>query len=235
MYLCHIFFLVCLSQYVCFTSARQFRVTDQVFLDIENEDKPLGRVVIGLFGDLAPRAVKNFKVLATSGINGKSYKGTSINRVIKRFMIQGGDVLSDDGTGSISIYGETFEDENLDTQHSTAGFVSMANKGKDTNGCQFVITLKGTPWLDNLHTVVGKVVEGQNIVHLVEHTPIDAEDRPTMRVFIADCGLLPTPTPFYISDDPYDLYAWIKATAIPLSMSLFILGFFHWMIKKLEI
>lgn len=69
--------------------ARQFRVTDQVFIDIENEEKPLGRVVIGLFGDLAPRAVKNFKVLATKGINGKSYKGTSFTRVIKRFMIQG--------------------------------------------------------------------------------------------------------------------------------------------------
>lgn len=69
--------------------ARQFRVTDQVFLDIKSENKPLGRIVIGLFGDLAPKAVKNFKVLATKGINGKSYKGTIFNRVIKRFMVQG--------------------------------------------------------------------------------------------------------------------------------------------------
>ncbi|KAG6455800.1 hypothetical protein O3G_MSEX009391 [Manduca sexta] len=115
-----------------FVNARQFQVTDQVYFDIQREDKHLGRVVIGLFGDLAPKAVENFKVLATSGINGKSYKGTSFNRIIKRFMVQGGDIVSNDGTGSISIYGETFDDENLDTQHTGAGFVSMANKGKYT-------------------------------------------------------------------------------------------------------
>ncbi|CAG9784407.1 unnamed protein product [Diatraea saccharalis] len=133
-----------------------------------------------------------------------SYKGTSFNRIIKRFMIQGGDVVFDDGTGSVSIYGETFPDENLDTEHSVAGFVSMANRGKNTNGCQFLITTTGTPWLDNLHTVIGKVVEGQNIIHLVEHTPTDANDRPTKRVYIADSGIVPTPQAFYISDDPYE-------------------------------
>lgn len=69
--------------------ARQFRVTDQVYLDINKENKPIGRIVIGLFGDLAPKAVKNFKILATKGIKGKSYRGTSFNRVIRRFMIQG--------------------------------------------------------------------------------------------------------------------------------------------------
>lgn len=60
-----------------------------MFFEITNEDKVLGRVVIGLFGDLAPKAVKNFKVLASKGINGKSYKGTSFTRIIKRFMVQG--------------------------------------------------------------------------------------------------------------------------------------------------
>ncbi|CAH2243435.1 jg9351 [Pararge aegeria aegeria] len=110
--------------------ARQFRVTDQVYLDVHSKDKPIGRIVIGLFGDLAPKAVKNFKILATKGVKGKSYTGTRFNRIIKRFMIQGGDVVADDGTGSISIYGNTFADENLDTHHSGAGFVSMANKGR---------------------------------------------------------------------------------------------------------
>ncbi|XP_063617570.1 uncharacterized protein LOC134790641 [Cydia splendana] len=230
-----VFFLLYIAKCFYVAETRQFRVTDQVYLDIQDENKPLGRVVIGLFGDLAPKAVKNFKVLATKGIKGKSYKGTSFNRIIKRFMVQGGDVVSDDGSGSISIYGETFEDENLDTQHTLAGFVSMANKGKDTNGCQFIITTTGTPWLDNIHTVVGRVIEGQNIVHLLEHTPTDVDDRPLRRVYIADCGLLPTPQPFYISDDPYDLWAWIRASAVPLTMSFSILGFFHWMIRKMEI
>ncbi|CAK1603125.1 unnamed protein product [Parnassius mnemosyne] len=230
-----VFILNYFIQCILFADARQFRVTDQVYFDIHREDKAVGRIVIGLFGDLAPRAVKNFKVLASKGIRGKSYKGTSFTRIIKRFMIQGGDIVNDDGSGSISIYGETFDDENLDTQHSVAGFVSMANRGKNTNGCQFIITTTGTPWLDGLHTVIGKVVEGQNLVHVVEHTPTDGDDRPTQQVYIADCGLLPTPQPFYISDDPYDLWAWIKASAVPLSMSFSILGFFHWMIKKMEI
>nr|QDR50933.1 inactivation no afterpotential A [Heliconius melpomene] len=230
------FILVCtiLSHLVAANNARQFRVTDQVYLDIIKEDKPIGRIVIGLFGDLAPKAAKNFKILATKGIKGKSYKGTSFIRVIKRFMIQGGDVVTNDGRGSISIYGRTFEDENLDTEHSAAGFVSMANNGKDTNGCQFLITTKPTPWLDNLHSVVGKVVDGQKVVHMIEQTPTDMEDRPEVPIFIADCGLLPT-EPYYISDDPYDLWGWIKASAVPLTMSFSILGFFHWMIKKMEI
>ncbi|XP_047544878.1 peptidyl-prolyl cis-trans isomerase, rhodopsin-specific isozyme-like [Vanessa atalanta] len=226
--------LTIVLQIFCAISARHFRVTDQVYLDVHRENKHIGRIVIGLFGDLAPKAVKNFKVLATKGIKGKSYKNTSFNRIIKRFMIQGGDVVSDDGKGSISIYGETFDDENLDTEHTVAGFVSMANKGKNTNGCQFIITTKGTPWLDSLHTVIGKVVEGQKVVHIVEQTPTDIEDRPEMRVYIADCGLLPT-QPFYISDDPYDLWSWIKASAVPLTMSFSVLGFFHWMIRKIDI
>ncbi|XP_026743185.1 peptidyl-prolyl cis-trans isomerase B-like [Trichoplusia ni] len=227
--------LLLVSTNLLLCEARQFRVTDQVYFDIKTEEKDLGRVVIGLFGDLAPKAVKNFKSLSTTGIQGKSYKGTSFNRIIKRFMVQGGDVVADDGTGSISIYGETFDDENLETQHTGAGFVSMANKGPNTNGCQFLITTVGTPWLDNLHTVVGKVVEGQNIIHMVEHTPTDVDDRPTVRVYIADSGLVPTPQPYYVSDDPYDLWAWIKASAVPLTMSFSILGFFHWMMRKMEI
>ncbi|KAI8427890.1 hypothetical protein MSG28_002245 [Choristoneura fumiferana] len=173
--------LIIVSKFFNHIDARQFRVTDQVYLDIQDENRLLGRVVIGLFGDLAPKAVRNFKVLATKGIKGKSYKGTSFNRIIKRFMVQ------------------------------------------------------GTPWLDNLHTVIGRVIEGQNVIHLLEHTPTDVDDRPTRRVFIADSGLLPTPQPFYVSDDPYDLWAWIKATAVPLTMSFSILGFFHWMMRKMEI
>ncbi|XP_045775252.1 peptidyl-prolyl cis-trans isomerase, rhodopsin-specific isozyme-like isoform X2 [Maniola jurtina] len=187
-------FLPIFSQFVINISARQLRVTDQVFLDIHHQDKPLGRIVIGLFGDLAPKAVKNFKILATKGIKGKSYKGTRFNRIIKRFMIQ----------------------------------------GKNTNGCQFIITTKGTPWLDGIHTVIGKVVEGQKFVHMMEQIPTDADDRPKENVFIFNSGVLPT-EPFYISDNPNDLWGWIKASAVPLTFSFSILGFFQWMISKMEI
>lgn len=84
---CYTLHVICMSFYKF--QARQFRVTDQVYFDIKTEEKDLGRVVIGLFGDLAPKAVKNFKSLSTTGIQGKSYKGTSFNRIIKRFMVQG--------------------------------------------------------------------------------------------------------------------------------------------------
>lgn len=71
--------------------------------------------------------------------------------------VKGGDVDKGDGSGSISIYGKYFEDEDSGIKHTGPGFVSMANAGKDTNGCQFFITTVATPWLDGHHTVFGKV------------------------------------------------------------------------------
>lgn len=67
----------------------QFKVTDQVYFDLSKDQEPLGRIVIGLFGELAPKTVENFKQIATVGIDGLTYSGTRIHRIIKRFMIQG--------------------------------------------------------------------------------------------------------------------------------------------------
>lgn len=81
--------------------------------------------------------------------------------------ITGGDVENGDGTGSISIYGKYFNDETFKVKHSGPLFVSMANAGKDTNGCQFFITTTATPWLDDHHTIFGKVIKNRQSVSSV--------------------------------------------------------------------
>ncbi|XP_025602590.2 peptidyl-prolyl cis-trans isomerase B-like [Athalia rosae] len=217
------------------SQASSFKVTDKVYLDIMIDDHPAGRIVIGLFGEVAPRTVKNFLTIASEGINGRKYSGSKFHRVIKKFMIQGGDVDKEDGTGSISIYGKYFDDENFDIKHTGPGFVSMANAGKNTNGCQFFISTVATPWLDGHHTIFGKVIEGQDVVHKIEQTKTDSDDKPISPVVILESGTISVPEPFFISDDPYDIWSWIRATAIPLSFSFTILGFFHWMMKQLDI
>ncbi|KAJ8687277.1 hypothetical protein QAD02_023071 [Eretmocerus hayati] len=181
-----------------------FTITDQVYFDIMIGDSPAGRIVLGLFGNDTPKTVKNFITIATEGIKGRKYAGTSFHRVIKKFMIQGGDIEHGDGTGSISIYGRYFEDENFDISHSGPGFLSMANAGKDTNGCQFFITTIGTPWLDGQHTVFGKVVDGLDVVFKIEGVKTDVDDKPVKPVFIIDSGIIETPQPFTVSDNPYE-------------------------------
>ncbi|XP_027220576.1 peptidyl-prolyl cis-trans isomerase B [Penaeus vannamei] len=213
---------------------REYKVTHEVFFEMEADGKPLGTVVVGLFGDTVPRTVKNFITFASKGYAGFKYEGTPIHRVIKKFMIQGGDVATGDGKGSISIYGESFPDENFEINHSGPGFVSMANRGKDTNGCQFFITTIATPWLNGHHVVFGKVVEGQPIIHNIEYMATDWNDRPLKDVRIAKSGRRSVKTPYYISDDPYNLKDWLKTISVPLGLSFTIIYIFNYFIKMLD-
>ncbi|KAK9888459.1 hypothetical protein WA026_000708 [Henosepilachna vigintioctopunctata] len=215
---------------------QEYKVTDLIFFDITHNNNSIGRITIGLFGEVAPRTVENFKTIALDGIDGKSYEGSIFHRVIERFMIQGGDIVSGNGSGSISIYGETFQDENFIIKHSGAGLVSMANAGPDSNGCQFFITTMATPWLDGKHVVFGKVVKGQDVVHIIEHVKKDVNDRPLQPVIIKRSGQLNLPTPYMEPEKNYELtfWAWLKAGWFPLSFSFLILGIFHYMMSRLN-
>jgi len=177
-------------------------VTSTVYFDlsIETSDfkKDVGRVTFGLFGNIVPKTVENFRCLCTGekgiGESGKPlhYKGCQLHKIITAFAIQGGDITNLDGTGDgESIYGPTFENENFDLGHTELGMLSMAHRGPDTNGSQFFITLQEAPFLDGKHVVFGQCIKGLDVLNAIgNYGSRDLSGTPSAKVVIEDCGQL---------------------------------------------
>jgi peptidyl-prolyl cis-trans isomerase A (cyclophilin A) len=155
-----------------------------------NVDTTEGSFTIHLFDKEAPRTVENFVGLAegtkewtdpSTGETKKApyYDGVTFHRVIKGFMIQGGDRLGTGTGGPGYKFGDEFHPSR---RHERAGILSMANAGPNTNGSQFFITLGPTPHLDNRHTVFGEVVEGLDVVKKIGEVQTGRQDRPVTAV-----------------------------------------------------
>lgn len=155
-----------------------------VYLDIKINDN-IERIEIELFNDIVPKTTKNFYELCKN----KAYKNIKFHRLVKNFCLQGGDITKNNGTGGISIYGNTFDDENFKLKHTEGGLLSMANKGPNTNNSQFFITLDKANWLDGKHVVFGKIISNLNILNNINILNTINES-PEKDLIIVDCGEL---------------------------------------------
>lgn len=183
----------------------EYKITDLLYLDIHQADKgsdksashPLGTIIIGLFGEVVPKTVRNFKELAPTYENTK----TLFHRVIPDFVIQAGDI---DNMGGHSIYGEKgapppsdatnekdfgpffsgLVDENFILTHNKKGRVSVANAGPNTGGSQFFICMEPASFLDGKHVVFGQVLKGFDVAELIVNVKRDGSDKPFDDVFI---------------------------------------------------
>lgn len=133
-----------------------------------------GNFQVTLNPAVAPKTCENFLGL----VKKHYYDGTIFHRVIKGFMLQGGDPTGT-GTGGESIWGKTFNDEvSSKVSFDRPGLLAMANRGPNTNGSQFFITTKPTPWLNQKHTIFGEVTQGYDVIQKIESTKTGAGDRP---------------------------------------------------------
>jgi peptidyl-prolyl isomerase H (cyclophilin H) len=141
-----------------------------------------------------PRTAENFRQFCTGEWRPKGtpvgYKDALFHRVMKDFMVQGGDFMHHNGTGTTSIYngGAVFADESFEHKHTSPGLLSMANSGPNKNGCQFFITCNKCEWLDGKHVVFGQVIDGMLTVRKMENVPTGMANVPKLEIKITQCG-----------------------------------------------
>lgn len=167
------------------------------YFDISIGNQDCGRIVFKLFQDKCPKTCENFRALCTGEcglgrVSGKPlhYRGSPFHRVVRNFIIQGGDITERNGKGGDSIYDGQFDDENLNLAHDEPYLLSMANRGPNTNKSQFFITTNEAPHLDGKHVVFGRVVSGLDTILRIERQEVDSRARPLKDVIIRDCGQL---------------------------------------------
>lgn len=164
----------------------------KVYFELAIDNKPLGKLVFEL-SPSTPKTSENFRALCTGekgiGKSGKKlhYLGSIFHRIIPGFVAHGGDFTRKNGTGGESIYGLKFPDENFDLKHSKVGLLTMANTGKNSNNSQFFITFQSCPWLDGKHTVFGEVIEGHELLKVLESHGSET-GKPKAVIMITGCG-----------------------------------------------
>lgn len=170
---------LCSIFYLTFLQATEEKNVAQQHPIVEIETN-MGTFEVALRSDIAPKASENFIKHAEDGY----YNGVIFHRVIKGFMIQGGDPTGT-GRGGKSIWGSPFEDEVTDSvKFDRPYLLAMANAGPKTNGSQFFITTAATQWLHKKHTIFGEVVKGQDIIQKIDSTKTGPGDRPVEEVKI---------------------------------------------------
>lgn len=171
------FLTLCFVYCLTYLQATEEPMSSHPIVEIETNQ---GTFEVALRPDIAPKASENFLKHAQEGY----YNGVIFHRVIKGFMIQGGDPTGT-GRGGKSVWGTPFEDEVSDTvKFDRKGLLAMANAGPKTNGSQFFITTAATPWLNKKHTIFGEVVKGYDVIQKIESTQTAAGDRPVEEVKI---------------------------------------------------
>lgn len=165
----------------------------RVYLDLEVDGAPAGRLVFELFAERAPRTSENFRALCT-GEKGFGYAGSAFHRIVAGVGCYGGDFTNGTGNGGRSIYGGLFDDEPFALRHSAVGALSMVSNRPNANGSVFQIGLAPAPWLDGKQVVFGLLVEGREVLAAIGKLGA-ISGKPTAKVVVRACGEMKTSAP----------------------------------------